>query len=256
MIIAFVNHKGGVGKTTSALNIGAGLQARGYSTLLIDADAQANLTTSVGIFGEQPLSVYNVMKKECRIEETIIRREGEVDIVPAALDLSRIEREITSFLRKENILERALEPIRNQYDFILIDCPPSLGAMTINALAAADTAYIPISAELMPVSGLKTIYDTIEEIRQEMINPRLTVGGIIVTRFSKQKIVNQTVANDLRAQYGDVVFHTAIRENVALIESYDRSTDIFRYAPKSSGAQDYALLCEEMLLKTEAFVHA
>lgn len=246
MVIALVNHKGGVGKTTCTLNIGAGLQRMGKSVLLIDADAQANLTTSIGLSEEENITLYDIMREEKTCEEAICR-VGDLDIIPAHLELSAIELELASALKREEILKMALQSIRNKYDYILIDCPPALDLCTKNALAAADEVYIPVSAEFLPITGLNRILKIIDLFRRKLINPTLTVSGVIITQYNKQQTICRDVVASLKEQFGSKMFNTYIRENVALKEYAYAKQDIFRYAPKSLAASDYSNLVAEII---------
>ena len=252
MVIAFVNHKGGVGKTTCALNIGAGLIRQGKSVLLIDADAQANLTQSVGLSDREPITLYEIMTDKQPIHAGIIKRDAMPDIIPSCLDLCTLEIELSTAFRREEILSSLLEPIRSDYDYILIDCPPALDICTRNVLAATDVVYIPVSAEILPIYGLNKILQIIEKIRGKRINIDLTVGGVIVTRFNKQQRVCQDVRQMLNEMFGEKVFQTPIRENVALKEYSSAHKDIFQYAPNSLAATDYQHLVEEILMRTQS----
>jgi chromosome partitioning protein len=249
MVIALVNHKGGVGKTTCALNIGAGLRRMGKSVLLIDADAQANLTTCVGLSQEEPITLYDIMLERTTLEESIVKRENAVDIVPASLELTVMEGEFAArgTVRREEILRRALKSVRLIYDYILIDCPPTLDICTKNALAAADEVYIPVSAEFLPMKGLSRILEMIDLFQRKEINADLRVSGVIVTRYNKQQTICKNIAEELQARFGETLFRTYIRENVALKESPAMERDVFAYAPHSLAAADYGNLVNEIL---------
>ncbi len=247
MVIAFVNHKGGVGKTTCTLNIGAGLARAGKSVLLIDADAQANLSTSLGLTDDEPITLYDVLYERNTLEEAIIHRDNEMDIVPSCLDLSLVESELTNAFEKERLLRYALEPVREHYEYILIDCPPAFDLCTKNALVAADKIYIPVSAEFLPLKGLSKILEYVNLVRKKRANPTLTVAGVIVTRYNKQQTICRQVVEVLQEQFPNQVFTTYIRENVALKEFPAAGQDIFRYAPNSLAAKDYGSLVEEVL---------
>lgn len=251
MVIAFVNHKGGVGKTTSTLNIGAGLQRMGKSVLLIDADAQANLTLSLGLQDRETTTLYEAMTEKNTLEEAIIHLKSGIDVVPACLDLCTLELELSAAFRREEILKTLLENIRHKYDYILIDCPPALDICTRNVLAATDVVYIPVSAEILPMYGLNKIVQIIEKVRSKRVNTNITIGGVIVTRFNKQQRICQDVNQMLIEMFGDKVFRTCIRENVALKEYSAAHQDIFTYAPHSLAASDYQHLLEEIIERTE-----
>ncbi len=247
MIIAFVNHKGGVGKTTSALNIGAGLYRLGKTVLLVDADAQANLTTCVGLSDEEYPTLYDVMHERCTVSEAIIRRPNEMDILPGTLDLCSIEIELFNTMEREKILRKALDTIRDEYDYILIDCPPTLDLCTKGALVAADEVFIPVSAEYLPLKGLSKILDIINMIQKKLINPTLRVSGVLITQYAKNQVICRDTAARLHEMFPGLVFKTYIRENVALKEFPARGMDIFRYAPHSIAAKDYGDVVMEIL---------
>lgn len=249
MVIALVNHKGGVGKTTCTLNIGAGLRRMGKSVLLIDADAQANLTTSVGLGYVELPSLTDVLMERVSVEQAIKSEMRDMPIVPATLELAELEISLAAQLDGRERLKRALDPIRNQFDYILIDCPPTLHLLTDNALVAADEVYIPVMAEFMPMSGLVTLTKHIDRVQRSILNPSLKLSGIILTRFNKQKVMCQTVQQELQERFPQELLHTVIRENVAIAESYRMGTDVFQYQVKSNGAEDFAALCEEFLLR-------
>ena len=251
MVIAFVNHKGGVGKTTCALNIGAGLIRQGKSVLLIDADAQANLTTSVGLSEEENITLYDVLREEKTCEEAICHVD-DFDIIPAHLELSAIELELANALKREEILKMAIQAVSSKYDYILIDCPPALDLCTKNALAAADEVYIPVSAEFLPITGLNRILKIIDLFRRKLINPTLTVSGVIITQYNKQQTICRDVVASLKEQFGNKMFTTYIRENVALKEYAYAKQDIFRYAPKSLAALDYSNLVKEIIEREQS----
>ncbi len=250
MVIALVNHKGGVGKTTCALNIGAGLQRMGKSVLLIDADAQANLTLSMGFRDKEPITLYEAMTEKNTLEEAIIHCKSGLHLIPACLDLCTLELELSTAFRREEILKGLLESLRDQYDYIVIDCPPALDICTRNVLAATDIVYIPVSAEILPVYGLNKIVQIIEKVRSKRINTNLVISGVIVTRFNKQQRICQDVYKMLQEMFGEKVFRTCIRENVSLKEYAAAHQDIFTYAPNSLAASDYQHLLDEIIERT------
>lgn len=244
-IIAMSNHKGGVGKTTSTLNIGAGLANLGKRVLLIDLDPQANLSQSLGI-REPKKSIYGVLRNFYPISETILTMEGNYDLIPSELDLSGAEVELSSEAGREFILREQIETIRSKYDFILIDCPPSLGLLTINGLTAADEVYLPLQAEYLALQGLSKLIEVITKIKARL-NRKLEIGGVFVTQYDHRKVLNRNVYETIEKHFGDKVYKTKIRENISLAEAPSVGKDIFRYNPRSTGAEDYALLSHEIL---------
>ena len=242
--ISMSNHKGGVGKTTSVANIGAGLNQLKKKVLLIDLDPQANLTQSLGIDDESDQTIYGALKGEHSLTPVNIC-EG-LDLIPSTLDLSGAELELSTEAGREFILAELLSPIKKLYDFIIIDCPPSLGLLTVNALTASDEVYIPLQAHYLPLRGLTKITEVIDKV-QKRINKNLKVGGIFITQFDKRKILNRDIADTIVEHFSEKVFKTRIRNNIALAEAPTSGLDIFRYNPKSNGAADYMELCKEIL---------
>lgn len=241
-IIAIANHKGGVGKTTTTANVGACLSQQGYKVLLIDLDAQANLTEYY--LSQRPeRTVYNAFIEESPLP--IIEIGERLSIVPSSLEMLDIESKTANNLERAEILDILIEPLKDKYDFILIDCPPSLGIVTINALIAATDLYITLTAETMPVKGLKTISDIISRVQRRK-NPSLKLSGIIICRWGGRSL-NKQVEESLRAKFGEVVFNTKIRENISLAEAPAFLEDIVTYAPTSHGAEDYKALTKEIL---------
>ena len=243
-IIAIANHKGGVGKTTTTANVGACLSLQGYKVLLIDLDAQANLTEYY--LSQRPeRTVYNAFIEESPLPITEIREN--LSIVPSSLEMLDIESKTADNLERAELLDILIEPVKD--DFILIDCPPSLGIVTINALIAATDLYITLTAETMPVKGLKTISDIISRVQRRK-NPSLKLSGIIICRWGGRSL-NKQVEESLRAKFGEVVFNTKIRENISLAEAPAFLEDIVTYAPTSHGAEDYKALTKEILERTK-----
>jgi len=242
-VIAIANHKGGVGKTTSAINIGAGLNKLGKKVLLIDLDAQANLSQSLGFIDREP-NIYGALKGDYKLQPMEVI--AGLDIVPSVLDLSGAEVELSSQAGREFILGEIIQPLIRSYDFIIIDSPPSLGLLTINSLTASDEVYIPLQAQYLALQGLTKLLEVAERIKKRL-NKRLKVGGVFVTQYDKRKVLNRDVVSSIDSHFKDKVFKTKIRDNVALAEAPTQGLDIFRYQPNSYGAEDYLALCKEIL---------
>lgn len=246
-VIAFANHKGGVGKTTSVANIGVGLSRKGKRVLLIDLDAQANLTYMlIGKRSEEVSeSVYDALAGRCGLP--IVEAKG-VSLCPASIDLARTDLELSARFSRELLLKRVLEDRLEEFDYILLDCPPALGLITYNALAAASEVYVPLTPEVLPLQGLSTLEEVVGLFRDQL-NAGLSVTGIIITRYNKRRI-NSAVVDNLMEGYGEgVVFSTKIRENISIAEAPLAGEIIYDYAPDSNGARDYGMLVEEMLAR-------
>lgn len=244
--IAFANHKGGVSKTTSVANIGAILSQKGKRVLLIDLDAQANLTDY--FFKERPEeTVFNALVDETPLPIYQIREK--LFLVPSSLDMVGLETRVADNLDRAELLQILLEPIREQYDYVLIDCPPNLGIATINALVAASELYIPLTAEAIPLKGLKMLTDAMERVKKRK-NPGLRLSGIIIARWANRSL-NRLIEESLRKNFGEVVFKTKIRENISIAEAPTLFQDIVTYAPTSHGAEDYQELTEEIIKRTK-----
>ena len=242
-IISLMNHKGGVGKTTSAINIGAGLLELGQKVLLVDLDPQANLTLSLGI-PRQPITIYESIRGESPLVPFTVR--PGLDVVISTLDLSGAEMELINEAGREFILRELFEMIRNDYDFVIIDCPPSLGLLTLNALTSSDTVLIPLQTEFLAMQGLAKIQQVINKVKLRL-NKKLRIGGVIATMYDHRKVLNRDVVETIKKYFGDAVFETMIRDNVALAEAPAQRQDIFSHSPKSPGAEDYLALCKEIL---------
>ena len=243
-IISIVNHKGGVGKTTSVSSLGVALARMGKRVLLVDLDAQGNLTdTLTKTPGDR--SIYDSLRTLETIPVVNIR-EG-LDLCPSSIDLVSMDLELADKREREFRLSQLLQGL--DYEYILLDCPPSLGLLTINALTASTKVIIPLTPEALPAKGLGTLLDIIERTK-ETLNPGLSLGGILITRYNRRKI-NRLVEETLRETFGDSVFKTKIRENVDISESPLQGLDIYSYSPNSIGAKDYESLALEVVSKLE-----
>lgn len=241
-IITIGNHKGGVGKTTSTINIGAGLNNLGKKVLLVDLDPQANLSISLGVY-EPVKSMYDYFKGE-KVEPLNLG-EG-FDILPSNLNLSAAEIEMSSETGREFLLQDILSDLKFNYDYVLIDSPPSLGLLTLNALTASNFVLIPLQAHYLAMQGLSKFVEVVDKIRKRL-NKDLEIGGVFVTQYDSRKVLNRNVLESIMSFFDNKVFNTKIRENIALAEAPTSQMDIFRYHCKSNGAEDYRSLCEEIV---------
>ncbi|MEI6949816.1 ParA family protein [Paraflavisolibacter sp. H34] len=244
-VIAVAQHKGGTGKTTSTLNLGAALSKQGKHVLLVDLDPQANLSQSLGIL-EADKNIYGAFKKAYPISEAIVNTTEGLDLVPSTLDLTGAEIELSSVIGREYILKELLEGMNKSYDYIFIDCPPSLGLLTANAFTAARFIIIPLQAQYLALQGLNKLMEVVEIIKRG-INKDLKVGGVFITQYDNRKVLNRNVHDTINELFKSQVFNTVIRDNIALAEAPVNGVDIFRYAPKSKGAEDYLALSEEVI---------
>ncbi len=244
-VISISNHKGGVGKTTSAINIGAGLNKLGKKVLLIDLDPQANLSQSLGLIN-QDKNIYGAIRGEYKLQPVEVLKG--LSVVPSTLDLSGAEVELSGEAGREYILKELIDPIKKQYDYIIIDSPPSLGLLTINSFTASDEVFIPLQAQYLALQGLTKLVEVIDKIKKRL-NKNLKVGGVFITQYDSRKILNRDVVDTIKGHFKNDVFKTKIRDNVALAEAPTQGTDIFRYQAKSKGAEDYLALCKEIIKK-------
>ncbi|MCU0822696.1 MAG: AAA family ATPase [Spirochaetes bacterium] len=246
-IITVSNHKGGVGNTTTAVNIGAGLAMLEKKVLLIDLDPQAHLTYSLGIQAhELEKTVYELLKGELKFADVLIKKE-KLDIIPASLNLSSADVELANTPGRERLLVSALEGV-SSYDYIILDCPPSLGLLTLNALTTSKEVFIPIQAEYLALQGMSKLLQLVDIVK-DRLNSELEITGIIGTRFDNRKKLNHEVIDKIREYFHEKLFKTLVRENIALAEAPGFGQDIFEYNPRSHGAVDYLNLCREIIEK-------
>jgi chromosome partitioning protein len=246
-IITISNHKGGVGKTTTAINLGAGLNSLGKKILLIDLDPQANLSQSLGLIN-QDVNIYGALRGEYKLQPVEVIKG--LDVIPSTLDLSGAEVEMSGEAGREYILKELIQPLKKAYDYIIIDSPPSLGLLTINSLTASDEIIIPLQAQYLALQGLAKLMEVIDKIKKRL-NKDLILGGVVITQYDSRKVLNRDVVDTIEAHFKKDVFKTRIRENIALAEAPAQGLDIFRYQPKSYGAQDYLSLCKEVAKKNK-----
>lgn len=242
-VISIVNHKGGVGKTSSTVSIGAGLASLGKKILLVDIDAQANLTQSLGLSSEER-NIYRAMIGEYDLP--IVHVKINMDVVPSHLDLSIAELTLAGEAGREFILKELLDKHKIKYDYILIDCPPSLGLLTVNALTASDRILIPLETQYLAIQGMKTLLDVIDKVKGRL-NKNLSCFKILLTKFDSRRSLDKSVVENIYSVYGNSVFKTVIRNNVSIAEAPIEKKDVFVYAPHSNGAEDYMNVCKEIL---------
>jgi chromosome partitioning protein len=244
-IIALANQKGGVGKTTSTINIGTGLTQFGRTVLLADLDPQAHLTYSLGIPAhELEATIYEVLRGQTTLDKVMLQKYG-VTILPASLDLSGAEIELAAVPGREFLLREAMSTLQ-EFDYVLLDCPPSLGLLTLNALTTATEVYIPLQTEFLALQGLSKLLQTVDIVKKRL-NPTLSVTGIIGTRYDHRKKLSKEVVEKIQGYFGAILFPTLIRDNIALAEAPSFGQDIFTYRPLSHGAEDYRQLCQEII---------
>ncbi|NLI15964.1 MAG: ParA family protein [candidate division Zixibacteria bacterium] len=249
-ILAIANQKGGVGKTTTAINLSSCLAVAEQKTLLVDIDPQGNTTSGLG-YNRQKItkSIYEVLVSDLPIGEAIINTEIKyLDLIPANINLVGAEIELVSALSREFKLRQALTPIADKYDFIIIDCPPSLGLLTINTLTAADSVIIPIQCEYYALEGLSLLMNTIGLV-QKHLNPKLEIQGVLLTMYDGRLTLSRQVAEDARKFFADKVYATVINRNVRLSEAPSFGKPILLYDVESSGAQNYLRLAKEVLAR-------
>lgn len=252
-IIAFSNQKGGVGKTTTCVNMAAYLAEKGYKCLVVDLDPQGNATTGLGFAkSEVKNSVYQVMIDDVPIEMAVMKTcVSGLDILPSNIDLAGAEVELVYVKDREHVLKKVLETAKNTYDFITIDCPPSLGLLTINALAASDTVIIPIQSEYYAMEGLSQLMNTIKLVVKHL-NADLKIEGVVLTMSDNRAIISRQISSEIKRFFGKRVYETIIPRNIRLAEAPSHGVPILLHDTKCAGARAYNSLTDEFLEKQPA----
>lgn len=247
-IYVFVNQKGGVGKTTSAINLGAYMALAGKKILLVDFDSQGNMSSGVGISKNKP-TVYDLLAERA-VASDVIRKTSVENLwaIPASIDLSGAAIELVEQENREFFLKKVLEPLREKFDYILVDCPPSLGMLTLNGLVAADSVFIPLQCEYFALEGLTLLLQTVKKV-QKGLNPTLDIGGIFFTMYDSRTKLSQDVVQQVTMYFKERVFSTVIPRNVRLSEAPSHGKPICQYDPNCFGAKSYEKLAAEVLAR-------
>jgi len=253
-VIAFANQKGGVAKTTTTLNLAVALSEKGFRVLIVDLDPQGNLTMSQGMNPDEiERSMFDVLVHRIPIQDIVTR--AEVDIAVSSIDLAGAELALSSMIGRERALEKALAPVKESYDYILIDTPPSLGLLTINALVASNGVIVPVQCEYLSLRGLVQLQNTLEMIR-ENLNPTVEIEGILPTMFDRRTLHSREAVEILRENFGELVFNTKIRKTVRYAEAPVKGQSVLAYDPRSEAAAMYRDLAKEVLNGAKAREHA
>jgi chromosome partitioning protein len=254
-IISIAHLKGGCGKTTTVANVAAASARAGKKVLVLDADPQANLSQSLGIVEEPTVNLYTELRKEMvgdggDLRRALIPLAPGFDLIPGSLDLAVVELELVSVFSREQLLHTLLEPLTEEYDLVLIDCPHAIGMLTVNALVASDYVLIPLPAEFLPLKGVHSFMRQFEMIRKKL-RPSLKLLGLVLTRYDERKLMNSAIRQALNDRYPGKVFDHIVRTNIQLVKAQEAGKDIFSFDRKSNGAKDYQGVAEEFWKRLE-----
>jgi len=251
-IISLSNQKGGVGKTTTAINLAAYVAESGKRVLLLDFDPQGNSSSGFGIEkNELKQNCYDMLMGDCTAADVVCRTSiKNLDIIPSNIDLAAAELDLVSVSQRESVLKKALAEIKNDYDYVFVDCPPSLGLLTLNALVAADSVIIPIQSEFFALEGLSQLMNTIKIVKQRL-NPSITINGVVLTMYDSRTTMSKQVTSEIFKYFGEKVYTVPVPRNVKLVESPSFGIPVSVHAPKSSGAVAYKMLAEQFLQREE-----
>ena len=247
-VIAIANQKGGVGKTTTTINLAAAIADKGHKVLILDLDPQGNTTSGLGIEkNELEKTAYQVLIGECAITDAILKDVHErVDLIPSNVDLAAAEVELIDLDNQQFVLKQEMDKIRDGYEFVLIDCPPSLSMLTVNAMTAATTVLVPIQCEYYALEGLSQLMQTIDLVK-ENLNPELSIEGMVFTMYDARTNLSMQVVENVRGNITEHVYNTIIPRNIRLAEAPSHGMPINQYEPKSSGAEAYRMLADEII---------
>ena len=253
-IIALANQKGGVGKTTTAINLAASLATLEKNVLLVDADSQANASSGLGVdLSKVDCSVYDCLVSNRNVREAIYTTDIErLDVVPSSINLVGAEVEMYNLGDREHVMKNMLDPLRKEYDYILIDCSPSLGTITVNALTAADSVIIPVQCEYFALEGISKLLNTIRIIKSKL-NPAIEIEGFLLTMYDARLRLANQIYEELKSHFGDMVFNNVIPRNIRLSEAPSHGLPAILYDPESRGATSHVLLAKEVIAKNRHF---
>lgn len=253
-VISIAIQKGGCGKTTTAINLAAALSQKGKRVLVIDADPQASLTEALGVSLQQSINLFSELSREIRgegsdLDQAVVKTTSGFDLVPSSAELAQAELELISVYGREQVFSWMLEKLKSQYDYVFIDCPPSIGMLTVNALVASDYVLIPVQAEFLPLQAMEGFMQHLKSIRK--LNKELELLGIVVTKYDTRRVLDREAHLQMEKDFGNKLFNTAIRSNCRIANAQKAGLDIFNFDSRSHGAEDYHAFAIEFLERIE-----